>query len=285
MTAPTTSTALRHSHSSRCRWGKSSREAGCARQLRIQADGLTGHLDEFWPDVEGVRLDRRQHGGLGARALLARRRRPAGASCSTTRPSKQKYAVGGGDPGAPAAPTAGSAPSATASTREYDPWPVFVVLKVLTQHHEATGDERGAGGDGAVPAAAGRAAGGKAAVRLLGRARWPDLVWAIQWLYERAAGRTGCSSSRRLPRRRASTGSGNFGGFTYTQKIADAWLEEHGMPDGPAYGRALPRDARRQQRDGDQGRRRLVPPVAATTADRQAVYARRSTRSTATTAR
>lgn len=24
------------------------------RQLRLQADGLTGHLDEFWPDVAGL---------------------------------------------------------------------------------------------------------------------------------------------------------------------------------------------------------------------------------------
>src|SRR6185503_4579041 len=27
-------------------------EGWLARQLRIQADGLSGHLDEFWPDVK-----------------------------------------------------------------------------------------------------------------------------------------------------------------------------------------------------------------------------------------
>ena len=26
-----------------------------ARQLRIQADGLSGHLDEFWPDIQNSR--------------------------------------------------------------------------------------------------------------------------------------------------------------------------------------------------------------------------------------
>ena len=48
------------------------------RQLRIQADGLTGHLDEFWPDVGAEPVVRRQGRRLGARALLARRRHPAG---------------------------------------------------------------------------------------------------------------------------------------------------------------------------------------------------------------
>ena len=42
------------------------------RQLRIQADGLSGHLDEFWPDVGPEPVVRRPSRRLGARALLAR---------------------------------------------------------------------------------------------------------------------------------------------------------------------------------------------------------------------
>ena len=45
-----------------------------ARQLRIQADGLSGHLDEFWPDVQRSRWFGGDAEGLGARPLLAGRR-------------------------------------------------------------------------------------------------------------------------------------------------------------------------------------------------------------------
>ena len=54
------------------------------RQLRIQADGLSGHLDEFWPDVGEEQVVRRRRRGLGARPLLARRGHPARAGSSTT---------------------------------------------------------------------------------------------------------------------------------------------------------------------------------------------------------
>jgi hypothetical protein len=40
------------------------RPEGCLRrQLQIQADGLSGHLDEFWPDIRDSR--RRPGGWLG----------------------------------------------------------------------------------------------------------------------------------------------------------------------------------------------------------------------------
>ena len=123
------------------------RPAGWLRdQLRIQADGLSGHLDEFWPDV-------RDSGWIGGDAegwergpywldgivplafllndtkLLAKARRwmdyilthqqPDGwlGPCNAKR-SGNWY----GEP--------------------YDPWPVFIFLKALTQYAEATEDRR-----------------------------------------------------------------------------------------------------------------------------------------------
>jgi len=68
--------------------------------------------------------------------------------------------------------------------RPYDPWPVFVALKALTQYQEATGDER-------VIAAVQRLF--RKLSELLeetplfdwGMYRWADLAGSIYWLYER----------------------------------------------------------------------------------------------------
>ena len=57
---------------------RSSPTAGCGASCEIQAEGLTGHLDEFWPDVGRTeRLARRHRRKLGARAVLRRRPRAA----------------------------------------------------------------------------------------------------------------------------------------------------------------------------------------------------------------
>ena len=68
----------------------------------------------------------------------------------------------------------------------YDPWPLFIVLKALTQHHEATGDPR------IVPAMARLfrkldATLAERPLRSWGRYRWADLLLSIHWLYERTA--------------------------------------------------------------------------------------------------
>jgi hypothetical protein len=113
------------------------------RQLRIQASGLTGHLDEFWPDVadsqwfggkaEGwerapywldgavplafVLDDARLTAKVGERVeQILRAQRPDG-----------WYA--------PVAAAAGG-------SRPYDMWAVLLANKVMVQYHEATGDER-----------------------------------------------------------------------------------------------------------------------------------------------
>jgi len=107
------------------------------RQLRIQADGLTGHLDEFWPDVgpnsawlggTGEAWERGPYycDGLVPLAflledeiLLTKARRWIEAMLASQRED--------GWFGPP---------------QNKDSWPLMVALKVLTQYHEATGDER-----------------------------------------------------------------------------------------------------------------------------------------------
>jgi len=157
------------------------------RQLRIQADGLSGHLDEFWPDVA-------QSGWIGGTAegwergpywldgvvplafllsdqrLLAKVRRWVDYVLSHQHPDGWLGPVQSGSQGHEYPP--------------YDPWPSFVALKALTQYAEATGDSR------VIPAVERflRGLGARLAevpLFLWGQYRWADLVLSIHWLYER----------------------------------------------------------------------------------------------------
>jgi len=113
-------------------------------QLRIQADGLSGHLDEFWPDVAdsgwiGGQAEGWERGPywldgivplaylLDDERLKAKVRRwmdyilehqqPDGWLGPIRDTSSDKY-------------------------QPYDPWPVFVFLKASVQFEGATGDAR-----------------------------------------------------------------------------------------------------------------------------------------------
>ncbi|GAB4515533.1 MAG: glycoside hydrolase family 127 protein [Anaerolineae bacterium] len=148
-----------------------------ARQLRIQADGLTGHLDEIWPDVgpnsawlggDGEAWERGPYycDGLIPLAfllqddrLIAKAQRWATAMIESSQPS--------GWFGPP---------------QNQDTWPLMVALKVLAQYHEATGDDRApevmrrylrylADRPQDLPHVTWRGV------------RYADNVWAIQWLY------------------------------------------------------------------------------------------------------
>jgi len=112
------------------------------RQLRIQAQGLTGHLDEFWPDVarsqwfggDAEGWERAPYWLDGAIPL---------AWVLDDETLKAKVAghvdeiVRGQRPDGSYGPIA----SAT-GTRPYDLWAILLANKMLVQHHEATGEER-----------------------------------------------------------------------------------------------------------------------------------------------
>jgi uncharacterized protein len=111
------------------------------RQLRIQADGLSGHLDEFWPDVAQSQWFGGQAEGwerapywldgviplawlLGDELLQARVRRRVDQIVTGQR-ADGWYGPYPTDAGA----------------RRYDLWAILLVNKVLVQYHEATGEE------------------------------------------------------------------------------------------------------------------------------------------------
>jgi DUF1680 family protein len=155
-------------------------------QLRIQAEGLSGHLDEFWPDVA-------QSGWIGGSAE-GWERGPYWldgvvplAFLLDDPALKEKvrrwidYIVTHQDEDGWLGPIRDKAKN---RYQAYDPWPVFVALKAMTQYQEATNDER------IIPSMR------RFFHRLdslldqrplfeWGKFRWADLVLSIHWLYQR----------------------------------------------------------------------------------------------------
>lgn len=161
-------------------------EGWLARQLCIQADGLSGHLDEFWPDVA-------QSGWIGGPAegwergpywldgitplayLLNDARLIAKVQRWMDHILTHQHPDGWLGP---------RQDQATGRYQPLDPWPVSVFLKALVQFHSATGDAR------VIPAMARfyRRLDALLRERPLfdwGRMRWAELVLGIHWLYER----------------------------------------------------------------------------------------------------
>ncbi len=110
------------------------------RQLRIQADGLTGHLDEFWPDVaqsqwfggKAEGWERAPYWLDGVIALAwALDDKPLKDKCH--RYVKQMIAGQRADGWYAPFPL-------DAATKPYDMWAILLVNKVLVQYHEATGE-------------------------------------------------------------------------------------------------------------------------------------------------
>jgi hypothetical protein len=113
-----------------------------ARQLRIQADGLSGHLDEFWPDVgrsqwfggtaEGwERAPYWLDGAIPLAWLLddatLKRRIDGHLDVIVTHQRADGWF--------------GVYPE-DASSKRYDMWAILLADKVLAQYHDATGDAR-----------------------------------------------------------------------------------------------------------------------------------------------
>ncbi len=197
-------------------------------QLRIQADGLSGHLDEFWPDVarskwiggeaEGwergpywldgvvplaVLLDDARLKDKIARWLdyiLAHQHEDGWFG------PKEDQHVGSGE-------------------RELDPWPQFILFKAMTQWHEATGDER------IVPAMLRalrriEALLTEKPLQSWAKMRWPDLVISIHWLHERT-GEGWLLDLMRMAQAQGYDWDAHFADFHYTKKQPQWTLENH----------------------------------------------------------
>lgn len=187
-------------------------------QCRIQADGLTGHLEEFWPDLgpnnmwlggdsEGWERGPYYLDGLLPLAHIlddARLRRLATRWLESILTRQEASGWIG--------------PKQAPYFRAYDHWPVTIVLKVLIQHHEASGDAR------VIPMLTGfcRYLRDTLAERPLfdwGMYRWADLVLSIHWLYNRTGQRWLLDVATELARQ-GYDWRRHFEQFTYTDKTS-----------------------------------------------------------------
>jgi len=152
-------------------------------QMRIQAKGLSGHLDEFWPDVAqsgwiGGSAEGWERGPywldgivplaylLDDNALKAKVRRWMDYIISHQQPDGWLGPIQAKD------------------RHAYDPWPIFIILKALTQYADVAHDPR------VVPAI------NNCCLKLnslldtqplfdWSRPRWGDALLSIYWLYDR----------------------------------------------------------------------------------------------------
>ena len=157
-------------------------------QLQIQASGLTGHLDEFWPSVaESAWIGGKSEGwergpywldGVVPLAILTgdpKLKAKAQKWVDTILTNQQSDGWFG------AATKEGNTSS---SPDNRDAWPLFILYKAFMQWHEATGDPR------IIPALLRGAQSiqvllANQPLRSWAKMRWADLITPLDWLYEK----------------------------------------------------------------------------------------------------
>jgi hypothetical protein len=201
-------------------------EGWLKRQLRIQADGLSGHLDELWSDVgpnsawlggTGEAWERGPYflDGLVPLAYLL--------DDAKLKAKVQKWVDW--------TLTHQGADGSMGPVTNQDWWPRMIMLKALTQYQEATGDPR------VIPVLR-RYFGFQARemphrpLRDWGKYRWHDELVSVLWLYNR----TGDASLLDLAKALHDQGydwKSQFEHFEYTKKTNRSILEERGggLPD------------------------------------------------------
>jgi len=189
-------------------------------QLRIQAEGLSGHLDEFWPDIvesgwtggsaEGWERGPYWLDGVVPLAFLLNDDKLKGKVQRW-----MDYILSHQQEDGWLGPIRDT--SRGNQYQAYDPWPVFVALKAMTQYQEATDDHR------IIPAM-------KKFLRKLehlldekplfdwGKSRWADLVLSIHWLHDRAPERWPLELTAKV-REQGHDWRAHFAEFRYRDKV------------------------------------------------------------------
>jgi len=192
------------------------------KQLEIQANGLGGHLDEFWPDVgpdsgwlggNGESWERGPYflDGLVPLAYLLQDDRLLAKSQKWVNWTLEHPQANG----------------MIGPTKVDDWWPRMVMLKVLTQYQEATADPQ------VIPLmqryfAYQLSELPNRPLRDWGKYRWQDEVASVVWLYNRTGDQNLLQLAQAL-RRQGYDWRSQFAHFAYTHKMT---AEELGLRRG-----------------------------------------------------
>jgi hypothetical protein len=150
-------------------------------QLRIQADGLSGHLDEFWPDIQdsawfGGEEDAWERAPYWLDGVVPLAFLLDDEDLKAKVVEYMDHIIAAQDE------SGWISPAESASS--YDLWAIFLVLKPLIQYYEATGDER-------VPTVVEKTLHwvdnhiDRRPLFDWGKFRWFESLLSIYWLYER----------------------------------------------------------------------------------------------------
>jgi hypothetical protein len=204
-------------------------------QLRIQAAGLSGHLDEFWPDIKDSAWTGGKAEGwerapywldgivplaylLDDDGLKAKAKRFIDYVLDHQKEDGWLGPVGDNDP----------------NHKPYDPWPLFVLLKALTQYQEATGDPR------IIPAMTKclhkiDEVVTKTPLYSWARFRAADLIVSIDWLYDRTHEKWLLDLARKV-HDQGYDWRNAFEHFQFTSRVPaeKSNLESHGVNNGMA---------------------------------------------------
>ena len=200
------------------------------RQLEIQANGLTGHLDEFWPDLKnsgwiggtGESWERGPYylDGLVPLAYQLEDQRLIGKAKKwiewTIQHQREDGRIG-------AALGRGKYPTARQESDSW--WPNMIMLKVLSQYQEATNDPR------VIPLMERyfdfqMKRLDKAPLREWAQHRWADEVLSIVWLYNRTGNAKLLDLARKL-HEQSFDWKAHFADFKYTQKVTPKEINLH----------------------------------------------------------
>lgn len=210
------------------------------QQLQIQANGLSGHLDEFWPDVGpnsgwlGGTAESWERGPyyldglvplaylLQDQKLIAKAKKWVDWTLEHQQPDGRIGAV------------LGRGKYRTANQESDTWWPNMIMLKVLTQYQEATNDPR------VIPLMERyfeyqMKAISQAPLREWAQHRWADEVLSLVWLHNRTGNPRLLDLARTL-HEQAYDWKAHFADFKYKQKTTpkEADLHSHGVNNAMA---------------------------------------------------
>ncbi|MBB6050690.1 beta-L-arabinofuranosidase domain-containing protein [Armatimonas rosea] len=209
------------------------------KQLQTQADGLGGHLHEFWPDIkdsqwrggsaEGWERVPYWLDGFVPLAFLLQDEHLIGVATEWI----ELILAGQHADGWFGPRTANE----SHGERKNDPWPQFILFKVFTQWHEATKDPR------IVPAML------KAMRRIhdvmqetplwdWAKMRWMELAISIKWLKEQT-GEAWLDDLLTLAAEQGYNWQAHFENFEHTDKATKWTLENHVVNHGMALKESL----------------------------------------------